>query len=253
MLNRIKIKTDEEIEIMRKAGKILAEILRELEVYTRVGITTEDIDRKASILCRKFGVVPAFKGYNGFPACICSGLNDTVVHGIPNKKEVLKEGDILSIDMGIIYKNYYSDMAVSLGLGEISNEAKKLLSATKMSRDAGAKMAIEGNTIGDIGFAMQEVAELAGFSIVREMVGHGIGKKLHEEPEVPGYGIKGKGTKLLKNMVLAIEAIVNEGTPDITTSSKDGWTTKTKDGKLSALFEHTVVVGEKEHEVLTIM
>lgn len=253
MLNRIKIKTDEEIEIMRQAGKILAQIMIELEKYARVGISTEDIDRKANNLCRQFNVVPAFKGYNGFPASICSGLNDIVVHGIPNKKEILKEGDIVSIDMGIIYKGYFSDMAISVGLGEIAPEAEKLLSATKMSRDAGIRMAIEGNTIGDIGFAMQEVAELAGYSVVREMVGHGIGKKLHEEPEVPGYGQRGKGVKLAKNMVLAIEAIINEGSSDITTSRKDGWTTKTKDGKLSALFEHTVVVGKEGSEILTIV
>ena len=238
---------------MRKAGIILAQIVQELEAFVEPGITTKDIDDLAFALCEKNHVLPAFKGYEGFPATVCSGLNDIVVHGIPSKDEVLKEGDIVSIDMGVILDGFYSDHAVTVGVGEISDSAKNLLRGTELSRDNGIKNAVEGKTIGDIGFAMEETANLFGLSVVEQMVGHGIGKNLHEAPEVPGYGNQGEGIKLKSGMVLAIEAIINEGKSEIYTSSVDDWTTRTKDGKLSALFEHTVVVGKTEPMILTAL
>jgi methionyl aminopeptidase len=239
----------DKIEKMREAGNILSEINRELREMAVEGVTLLQIDEKANELCKKFNVIPAFKGYDGFPKTVCVGVNDVVVHGIPDDYK-LKDGDIVSLDMGIKYKGVFSDSAITVGVGTISAQAKKLMEATKKAVIEGIKFAKPGNRVGDIGNAMQNAVEREGFSVVREMVGHGVGYELHEEPYIPGYGQKGTGEKLYEGQTIAIEAIINEGTPDIVISKKDGWTSTTKDGKLSSLFEHTVVVG-KEPLVLT--
>ncbi len=239
----------DKIEKMTEAGVILSDINRELREMTKVGVSLLEIDDKANELCKKYDVIPAFKGYDGFPKSVCVGVNDGVVHGIPDEY-VLKDGDIVSLDMGIKYKGVYSDSAITVGVGKISDVAQRLMEATKQSVLNGIKEARPGNRVGDISAAMQETVEREGFSVVREMVGHGVGYELHEEPYIPGYGHPGTGEKLYEGQTLAIEAIINEGTPDIVISKKDGWTSTTKDGKLSALFEHTVVVS-KEPLVLT--
>jgi methionyl aminopeptidase len=245
----ISIKNEREAKIMRKAGKILASIINEIVGKVQIGLSTLELDKFAHDLCKKNKVKPAFMGYLGYPSVLCVGVNDIVVHGIPSS-DVLKEGDILSVDMGVIYKGYYSDSAVTVGVGKISKGAEKLINATRDSLYAAIRRAKEGNTIGDLGYAIQSVAELAGFSVVRRMVGHGVGKNLHEEPQIPGYGTPGEGERLESGMTLAIEAIINEGDAGIRFLD-DGWTTKTMDGKLSAIFEHTVLVRKDKAEILT--
>jgi len=246
----ITIKTDKEIELMRKSGKILSDIVEEVSQKVREGISTLKLDKFAQDLCKRNAVKPAFLGYRGYPASLCLGVNDTVVHGIPSEDEILKEGDIISLDMGVIYKGYYSDKAITVGVGKIAGNAQKLINATEDALFAGIKQAKVGNTVGHIGFAIESVVDLAGFSVVRQMVGHGIGKALHEDPQIPGFGKRGEGERLENGMTIAIEAIINEGSSDIE-FLEDGWTTKTSDGKLSALFEHTVVVGERKATILT--
>lgn len=239
----------EKIEKMKIASNMLSDMLKELRLMAKEGITLLDLDDFAEEMCRKEGVLPAFKGYDGFPKTLCVGVNDVVVHGIPNEY-VLKSGDIVSIDMGIKYEGVYSDSAITVGIGQISDNAHKLMEATKLSVLNGIKEAKPGKRVGDIGYAMQKTVEERGFSVVREMTGHGVGYHLHEEPYIPGYGQKGTGEKLYEGQTLAIEAIINEGKPDIYISREDGWTSTTKDGKLSALFEHTIVVG-KNPQILT--
>ena len=246
----ISIKTDFEIGIMREAGRILANIVKELVRNIKEGYSTYKIDINANDLCKRNNVKPAFLGYRDYPSTACLGVNDTVVHGIPGEEEILRNGDILSVDMGIIYKGYYSDMAVTVGVGKISKIARKLIDVTRDCLYSAIDVTKAGNTIGDLGFAIQSTAERAGFNVVREMVGHGIGRELHEEPRIPGYGTPGEGIELKAGMTLAIEAIINEGGREIKFLD-DGWTTKTVDGKLSALFEHTVVVGKRAAKVLT--
>jgi methionyl aminopeptidase len=246
----ITIKTDKEIELMRKSGKILSDIVEEVSQKVREGISTLKLDKFAQDLCKRNAVKPAFLGYRGYPASLCLGVNDTVVHGIPSEDEILKEGDIISLDMGVIYKGYYSDKAITVGVGKIAGNAHKLINATEDALFAGIKQAKVGNTVGHIGFAIESVVDLAGFSVVRQMVGHGIGKALHEDPQIPGFGKRGEGERLENGMTIAIEAIINEGSSDIE-FLEDGWTTKTSDGKLSALFEHTVVVRERKATILT--
>lgn len=238
-----KVYDEEKIKLMSEAGKICAGILAELRDFSKEGVTMLDVDRLAESLCHKHGVQPAFKGYHGFPACVCVGVDDVVVHGIPDDY-VLDFGDVFSIDFGIKYKGVFSDTSTTLIIGDAPDETKKFVNTVKETTMAGIRAAIPGNTVGDIGHAMQSVAEKAGYSIVREMVGHGIGHELHEEPNVPGYGVPGRGMRLYRGQTLAIEAIVNQGGPEIYISSDDGWTSYTNDGMLSALFEHTVVVDE---------
>jgi methionyl aminopeptidase len=244
------IKTEKEIKIMREGGRILAGILKSVVDQVKPEVSTLELDIHARDLCKKNKVKPAFLGYRDYPAVVCVGVNDTVVHGIPSKDEILNEGDIISIDMGIIYKDFYSDHAVTVGVGKISKNAEKLINATSDCLSCAIKQSLPGNTIGDIGYTIQSVAKLAGFSVVRQMVGHGIGRNLHEDPQVPGFGEKGKGLKLKEGMTIAIETIINEGKGEIRFLN-DGWTTKTIDGKLSALFEHTVVVKAGGAQILT--
>ncbi|MBN1619028.1 type I methionyl aminopeptidase [Candidatus Dojkabacteria bacterium] len=239
------------IEQMRIGGKIASQILKKVMDEVKPGITTEELDNFAEYLCDKNNVVPAFKGYDGFPNVLCVGPNDTVVHGIPDDRK-LKEGDIVSIDFGIKYKDVILDMARTVGVGKISKDSQKFLNIVNESLQNAINQAKPGNTVGDIGFAIQSTVEKYGYSVVREMVGHGVGYKLHEEPMIPGYGLKGEGDVLSEGQTIAIESIINMGRPEISFSKIDGWTTKTKDGKLSALFENTIAVFEKP-EVITAL
>lgn len=239
----------DKIEKMKKAGIILSDILKELRAITKEGVSLIEIDQRAEELCKEYDVLPAFKGYEGFPKTVCVGVNNVVVHGIPDGY-VLKSGDIVSVDMGVKYEGVFSDSAITIGIGKISKNAQSLMDATMQSVLNGIKEAKPGKRVGDIGYAMQKAVEDRGFSVVREMTGHGVGYELHEEPYIPGYGDKGTGERLYEGQTLAIEAIINEGKPDIYISREDGWTSTTKDGKLSALFEHTIVVG-KEPMILT--
>jgi methionyl aminopeptidase len=229
------------IEKMTRAGEILHMIFKELVAKAKEGVSLIEIDDLANDLCRENKVTPAFKGYEEFPASVCIGVNDVVVHGIPDDY-VLKNGDIVSIDFGIKYQDVFSDCSVTVVIGEVSPAVKNFIETTKRSVLNAISMAIPGNHVGDIGNAIQTTVEKQGYSVVREMVGHGIGYALHEEPYIPGFGNKGQGEKLYKGQTIAIEAIINMGSPEIVISRDDGWTTWTKDGMLSALFEHTVVV-----------
>jgi methionyl aminopeptidase len=246
----IAIRNIDEINIMREGGKVLYRIVEDLKSKARAGISTYELDQKAFDLCKENNVKPAFLHYRGYPSTLCVGVNDVVVHGIPSKNEILTSGDIISIDMGVIYKEFYTDMAVTVGVGEVNKKAEKLMNCTKECLESAILKSIAGNTIGDIGYAIQSIAELSGFNVVRQMVGHGIGRKLHENPQIPGFGSTKEGVKLREGMTLAIEAIINEGDYAIK-FLKDGWTTKTADGSLSALFEHTIVVKEDQAEIMT--
>jgi methionyl aminopeptidase len=237
MNDKVKIKR------MQEAADILSAILKELQEYAVVGCNTLELEDLANQLCREYGVKPAFKGYEGFPAALCLGINDGVNHGIP-EDYILEDGDILGIDMGVKHKGVYSDCAVTVMVGNVNEETKRFVETTKKAVLNAIAQAKVGNTVGDIGHAMQKTVEDAGYSVVKEMVGHGVGYDLHEKPDIPGYGEKGKGEKLYKGQTIAIEGIINQGSPDIVISSEDGWTSFTKDGMLSALFEHTVVVDD---------
>jgi len=245
----IRIKNANEVDILRKAGKILSSIVVQLQGSLTSGMSTKDIDLRAEELVRKNKVIAAFKGYRGFPGVACISVNEAVVHGIPDKR-IIKEGDIVSLDMGIIYEGYYSDTAVTVPIGNISPENRRLLDVTQDSLSRGIEQARVGNRLSDISFAVQSFVEMHGFSVVRDFVGHGIGQKLHEEPEIPNYGRPGQGPVLQEGMVFAIEPMVNVGTHRTKTLS-DGWTVVTEDGKPSAHFEHTIVITSKGPEILT--
>ncbi len=235
-------KTDEEIGLMKQSNQLVTTLLAELAKLIQPGITTKMLDRIAEEYIRSHGGIPGFLGYNGYPATLCTSINSQVVHGIPGDIE-LKEGDIISVDCGVVLQGYYGDCAFTFAVGQISDEVKKLLRVTRECLFIGAEKAIVGNRLGDLSFAIQNHAETNGFSVVREMVGHGIGKNLHEKPEVPNYGRKGTGTKLLENMTICIEPMINIGTKNIF-QEKDGWTVRTTDHKPSAHFELPVAVKE---------
>ena len=247
--NSISIKTAQEIAILRDAGKILAEISEDLKRSLREGITTREVDQVAEKLIRQRAVVPAFKGYRDFPGCVCISVNEEVVHGVPGNR-LLRAGDIVSLDVGIIYKGYYSDTALTVGIGTIRDALKKLLDVTSQSLDRGIEQARAGNHLSDISHAIQTFVEANHFSIVRDFVGHGIGKSLHEDPEIPNFGPAHNGPILKEGMVFAIEPMVNMGTWQ-TRISGDGWTVVTQDGAPSAHFEHTVAIMAKGPEILT--
>jgi len=247
----VTIKSNREIELMREAGRILAIVHDELEQFIKPGITTKDIDRKGEEIIRSYGCIPSFLNYNGYPASICVSINEEVVHGIPNKKRILKEGDIVSLDAGVIYKGYHSDAARTHAVGEISNEAKQLIEVTKNSCFEGIKFAKEGNHLYDISKAIQDYAESYNYGVVRKLVGHGIGKNLHEEPQVPNFKGIGRGMKLVKGMTLAIEPMINIGTYDVK-FLEDGWTCITADKSLSAHYENTVLITDGEPEILSL-
>jgi methionyl aminopeptidase len=247
----IQLKSAREIDLMAQGGKILGATLGRLRDAVKPGMTTADLDDIAEEFIRSHdGAVPAFKGLYGFPGSICSSVNQEIVHGIPSKKRVLKEGDIVSLDVGVGYKGYFTDSATTVAVGKISAEAQRLLDVTQASLEAGIAAATPGNHIGDIGHAVQKVVEAAGFTVVRDLVGHGIGVEFHEEPQVPNYGKPKRREKLVPGLILAIEPMVNAGGP-ATRTLKDRWTIVTVDGSLSAHFEHTVAITEDGNRVLT--
>lgn len=244
-------KSPRELDSMRQAGRRVGQILEELSELVKPGVTTAELDRFAEKRCKDLGVKPAFKGYQGFPATLCISVNEEVVHGIPSPKRILKEGDIVGVDFGVIYEGWYGDSARTFPVGKISDNASQLLKATQESLMKGIEQCRPGNRLFDIGHAVQNYVEGFGFSVVREFVGHGIGKALHEDPQVPNYGPKGKGIPLKEGMVLAIEPMVNAGRPEVRVLS-DGWTAVTMDRSLSAHFEHTVAITADGPEILTL-
>jgi methionyl aminopeptidase len=245
----VTIKSPLEIEKMRASGRITASILTRLREEIRPGLQTLELDRLAAGLCKSKGVEPAFLGYAGFPFSVCVSINEEVVHGFPSKRKI-KEGDIVSLDFGVISDRFYGDAALTVAVGRISRRAKELLEVTKECLDKGIEQAKPGNRLGDISFAVQDHAESHGFSVVRKFVGHGIGRAMHEEPQIPNYGRAGTGIELKPGMVLAIEPMINAGGYEVRIKS-DGWTAVTSDGKLSAHFEHTVAVTEKGPLILS--
>jgi methionyl aminopeptidase len=247
----VTIKSEQEIELMRESCRLLAIVHKELEENLRPGMSTLDIDTMGEKLIRQLGCVPNFKNYCGYPASICVSVNDEVVHGIPSKDRIIKEGDIVSLDAGLIYKGYHSDAARTHGVGEISPEARKLINVTRESFFAGIKMAKAGNHLYDISQAIDDYVTPYGYGIVRDLTGHGIGRKLHEEPMIPNYAQKKRGIMLKSGMTLAIEPMINIGGPDVAWLD-DEWTVVTYDGSLSAHYENTVLITDGEPEILTL-
>jgi methionyl aminopeptidase len=239
-----------ELERMREAGRLVGEVLTELSAAVGPGVSTAELDELAEKRIRQAGATPAFKGYHGYPATICASINDEVIHGIPSGRRVLAEGDIISIDVGAALDGYYGDSAVTLPVGQVSEQAATLLRVTEESLYKAIEQARPGHRVSDIGHAVQKHVEAFGFSVVREFVGHGIGVRMHEEPQVPNYGEPGHGPRLTEGMVLAIEPMVNAGKPAVKVLA-DGWTAVTRDTSLSAHFEHTVAVTAGEPWVLT--
>jgi len=245
----IRIRSAKEVNIMRRAGKVVKDTLCMLEEYIKPGIETIELDSMAEAFIRSQGAIPGFKGLYGFPATLCISVEDEVVHGIPGKR-VLEEGEIVGIDVGSIVEGYYGDHARSFAVGEVDGAHKKLMSVTKESLIKGIEQAKPGNRIGDIGYAIQSHAESNGYGVVTELVGHGIGTKLHEEPQIPNYGQKNSGPKIKEGMCFAIEPMINMGTAEVSTKS-DQWTICTVDGMPSAHFEHTITITKNGAEILT--
>ena len=243
------LKSPDEIRKMRESNAIVAEILEGLKDLVAPGITTLELDDYAESAARKRGARPAFKGYNGFPFALCTSVNSEVVHGFPSGTP-LREGDIVSLDFGVCHNDYYGDSAITLSVGKVSAEAETLMKITKEALYRGIDAAQAGNRLGDISFAVQSHVEEVGFSVVRDYVGHGIGKSLHEDPPIPNFGVSGRGIELRPGMVLAIEPMVNEGTFKVKVKP-DGWTVVTRDGKLSAHFEHTIAITANGPEILS--
>ena len=247
----VTVKSAREIDLMRESCRLLAIVHKELENAIRPGISTMDIDILGDTLIRKMGCIPNFRDYNGFPASICTSVNEEVVHGIPSKHRILQEGDIISLDAGLIYKGYHSDAARTHGVGQISEEARKLIDITKQSFFEGIKMAKEGNHLHDISNAIDAYVTPYGFGIVRDLVGHGIGTSLHEDPQIPNFAQKRKGIKLKAGMTLAVEPMINMGRADVVWLDDD-WTVVTEDGSLSAHYENTILITDGEPEILTL-
>ena len=251
MNKAVEVKTPEELAIMRRAGGVVADILVLLKGLVKPGMTTGEIDQIAREELKKRGAKPAFLNYHGFPGVICVSINSEVVHGIPSDKRVLKDGDIVGLDFGAIIDGWYGDSAMTIPVGTISPEAERLVRVTRECLEKALTAVKDGNRIGDIGFAVQSHAQAHGYTLVREFVGHGIGRSLHEEPPIPNYGKAGHGARLKTGMTIAIEPMVNMGGPEVATLG-DGWTAVTKDGKLSAHFEHTVAVTDTGYDILTL-
>lgn len=247
----VSIKTKHEIELMREAGRLLEIVHDELGEMIRPGITTMDIDRKGEALIRKLGGIPNFLHYNGYPASICVSVNEEVVHGIPSKKRVLQEGDIVSLDAGLIWKGYHSDAARTHAVGKISPEMQQLIDVTKESFFRGIAQAKAGNHLNDISAAIQNYAESFGYGVVRDLVGHGIGTALHEDPQIPNYAQKRRGIRLVPGMTFAIEPMIAAGTWEVEWLDDD-WTVVTADGKWAAHYENTILITEGEPEILTL-
>lgn len=252
----VSLKTKEEIEIMRSANRIVATVLERLRREVRPGISTGELDRIAEEMALSLGARPAFKGYqvNGptFPRSVCISINEEVVHGIPSEERILKEGDLVGLDFGVVYKGFYGDAAVTVAVGRADEESQRLMQVTERALWAGIAEIRAGRRLGEVSAAIQSVVETAGFSVVREFVGHGIGRRLHEDPQVPNFGERGKGIQLREGMVLAIEPMVNAGTPRVRIL-EDGWTAVTADGRRSAHFEHSVAVTSGEPDVLSLL
>ena len=247
----VTIKSAREIELMREAGRILAITHEELGKAIRPGMSTLDIDRIGEDIIRSYGCIPSFKNYQGYPASVCVSVNDEVVHGIPNKDHIIREGDIVSLDVGVIYKGYHSDAARTHAVGKVSPEAENLIKVTRQSFFEGIKYAKAGNHLNDVSSAIQAYAEKFGYGVVRDLVGHGIGAHLHEAPEVPNFGGRRKGLKLRAGMTLAVEPMINAGRYDVEWL-EDGWTVVTDDGSLSAHYENTILITEGDPEILSL-
>lgn len=245
----INIKTTAEIAAMREGGKILADILHELALATRIGVTTGELNNKAEMLMAKNGVAPSFKGYKGFPALICTAVNEEVVHGIPGKR-VLEDGDIITIDGGVIHKGFHTDAAVCIMIGNVKPAVRTFVQTVQKALEAALKILKPGVRTGDIGFAVQTVIEKNGYSVVRDFIGHGVGRNLHEDPEVPNCGKAGKGALLVPGMVIAIEPIIAMGKRFVDILS-DGWTAVTRDGSFACQIEHTIAITPTGYEILT--
>jgi methionyl aminopeptidase len=244
------LKSSKEIEKMRRAGEVTRDVLQLVRGLVKPGVTTLDLEKAAVARLAELGIKAAFKGYHGYPCALCTSVNSEVVHGIPSEKQVLKEGDIVSVDFGVVVDGYYGDSAITVPVGKIAPETARLLDVTQKSLYAGISVVKPGATLGDVGAAVQGVVEAEGFSVVRDFVGHGIGVHMHEDPQVPNFGEAGRGMKLKVGMVIAIEPMVNAGGPDVEVLG-DGWTAVAKDGSMSAHFEHTVAVTATGARVLT--
>jgi methionyl aminopeptidase len=244
------LKSQQEIEKMRRAGQVVREVLELVRAQVKPGATTYDLEKAAEARLKELGVKAAFKGYHGYPCVLCTSVNSEVVHGIPSPKRVLQEGDIVSVDFGVVVDGYYGDAAITVPVGKIDENKARLLKVTEASLKAGIAAVKPGNTLGDVGAAVQSVVEGEGFSVVRDFVGHGIGAQMHEDPQVPNYGRAGQGMKLRAGMVIAIEPMVNAGKPDVMVLD-DGWTAVAKDGSMSAHFEQTVAVTDTGARILT--
>ena len=247
----IVLKTDRELKIMREAGRIAANALKAAGAAVEPGVSTWEIDRVARSYIEEHGAKPTFLGYGGFPASACVSVNEVVIHGIPNKHKIVREGDIVSIDVGATYEGFVGDNAFTFPCGDVSPEAKRLMDTTRESLYEGIKAAVAGARIGDIGSAVQRYAEARGYSVVRDFVGHGVGAKMHEDPSVPNYGTPGRGVRLLPGMTIAIEPMINQGAKEVRTLS-DGWTTVAADGKLSAHFENSIAITPEGPVILTL-
>jgi methionyl aminopeptidase len=247
----ILIKTAKEVEKMRRAGEIVREVLHAVRAMVKPGVTTLELENVAETMIAEAGAKPAFKGYHGFPCVLCTSLNDQVVHGIPSAKTVLREGDILSVDCGAVIDGYYGDSAITIPVGKVAPTTQRLLDVTQQSLVRAIETVRPGAMLGDVGAAVQEMVEAEGFSVVKEFVGHGIGTHMHEDPQIPNFGQRGRGVRLREGMVLAIEPMVNAGS-DAVRVLKDGWTAVTEDGSLSAHFEHTVAVTKDGAAILTL-
>ena len=247
----VTIKSAHEIELMRAAGKILGKVHQDLGKELKPGMTTLEIDRIGEEMIRSYGCIPSFKNYQGYPASVCVSVNEEVVHGIPSKRRLLKEGDIVSLDIGVIYKGYHSDAARTHGIGEISKEASLLIERTRQSFFEGIKYAKEGNHLHEISNAIATYAESFGYGVVRDLVGHGIGTRLHEDPQIPNFTQKSRGVRLKAGMTLAIEPMINAGRFDVAWQD-DNWTVVTQDGSLSAHYENTILVTSGEPEILSL-
>ena len=245
----VTIKSPREIEIMRKAGKILSKVHLELAKYLKAGLSTLDIDKKGEEIIRSFGCIPSFKDYNGYPASVCVSINDEVVHGLPNDRP-LQEGDIVSVDCGVLLNGYNGDSCYTFCVGEPSAEVAQLLRTTKEALYLGIEAALPGRRIGDVGAAVQSHSEAQGYGVVREFVGHGIGKKMHEDPPVPNYGRRGNGSQIKNGLCIAIEPMITLGSPKIYLT-EDRWTVRTRDGKPAAHFEHTIAIHQGKVDILS--
>jgi len=246
----ILIKTAEEIELLRLSNQLVSETLAELANYIRPGVSTEKLDQIAETFIRDHGAVPGFLGYQGYPKTLCTSVNSEVVHGIPSEKVILKEGDQLSVDCGVVMNKFYGDTAFSFEVGTVKEEVRRLLKVTRECLEKGVEQAVDGKRIGDVGYAVQQHAESNGYSVVREMVGHGLGHHLHEAPEVPNYGRRGTGPKLKKGMVICIEPMINMGWRQIR-QDPDGWTIRTADNRPSAHFEWAVAIDKGKADILS--